>query len=332
MEGIVLTHLSGSKATKEDVFPLNLFEDIVIGRDHWSHVEFSESETMVSRQHAKITQHPKDPTQFFITDLNSRNGTYVNNQRIFGKARLKPGDVIQCGFGGPEFRFSIEPETDRLNAANMPVPTANLLKYSSLELAEQGSPPAEAPAAPVAPLSDAPLDPIDEQSVEESSEPAKGKLGKSIDVGVWVFMGLIALGSGFVIYRNFKLDGSSPVVDPVSASQQGSLPDGGGGTPLPSPTTTGAQSPAIDAPSTVSGPAAPALNSAETATKAAPSAALKTPTTTAKGNLTTVNRARRSNVLVRRNIDPKEAAKRLKKEQKRREKEAKKNKSRYKSP
>ena len=54
-------------------------------------------------------RYPNDPTQFAITDLNSRNGTFVNKQRIFGSTRIGPGDLIQFGAGGPEFQFDLEP-------------------------------------------------------------------------------------------------------------------------------------------------------------------------------------------------------------------------------
>jgi S1-C subfamily serine protease len=63
----------------------------------------------VGRQHAKIVQDNNDPTQFTITDMNSRNGTYLNKQRIVGTARIVPGDVVQFGAGGPEFQFDLEP-------------------------------------------------------------------------------------------------------------------------------------------------------------------------------------------------------------------------------
>jgi hypothetical protein len=297
MEGVILTHLSGSKATQEDVFPIDNFEDIIIGRDQWSHVVFGETETMVGRQHAKITQHPDDPTQFFITDLKSRNGTYLNQHRIFGKVRLKPGDIVQCGFGGPEFRFSVEPETDRLNAANMPLPTVNLLKYPSVELAEQNPPPVESSDAPLAPVSETPVAPAaaaDEESVDYSTPPPKGRLGTGAVVGSGVLMGIIALGTGFVVYRNFKsIDASSG-----STAQPDSVP-----TPLPSPSAVDTQSPGTAVVPTVT--AAPA--------------AVKPPATT-------VRRTPRAVVIrrpVRPPVDPKEAAKRLKKEQKRREKAAK---------
>ncbi|HEY8459726.1 MAG TPA: FHA domain-containing protein, partial [Blastocatellia bacterium] len=114
MEYIVLSHLSGSKANQEERFPLNQFEEIIIGRAASANVSFDDAtESMVGRQHARITRNIALPSLFFITDLDSRNGTFVNQRRITGTSALKTGDVVQCGIGGPIFRFRFEPEIDQ---------------------------------------------------------------------------------------------------------------------------------------------------------------------------------------------------------------------------
>jgi sigma-B regulation protein RsbU (phosphoserine phosphatase) len=46
----------------------------------------------VSRYHAQIVQEGAD---FFVEDLKSRNGTYVNEQIISGRHRLVPGDTVR---------------------------------------------------------------------------------------------------------------------------------------------------------------------------------------------------------------------------------------------
>jgi serine protease Do len=110
MERIVLKHLSGSKANQVEEFPLNHVKELVLGRDPSSTVKYDpDRDDLVGRQHAKITQDPNDPSQFIVSDLNSRNGTFVNRQRIAGTTRLNIGDVVQLGPGGPEFLFEIEP-------------------------------------------------------------------------------------------------------------------------------------------------------------------------------------------------------------------------------
>ena len=110
MERIVLKHLSGSKANQVEEFPLNHVKELILGRDPSSTVKYDpDRDDLVGRQHAKITQDPNDPSQFIVTDLNSRNGTFVNRQRLTGTVRINPGDVVQLGPGGPEFVFEIEP-------------------------------------------------------------------------------------------------------------------------------------------------------------------------------------------------------------------------------
>lgn len=110
MERIVLRHLSGSKANQVEEFPLNYFKELIFGRDPSSSVKYDpDRDDLVGRQHAKLAQDPGDPSQFILTDLNSRNGTFVNRQRIVGTVRIGPGDTVQFGAGGPEFQFDLEP-------------------------------------------------------------------------------------------------------------------------------------------------------------------------------------------------------------------------------
>jgi S1-C subfamily serine protease len=124
MERIVLKHLSGSKANQVEEFPLNHVKELILGRDPSSTVKYDpDRDDLVGRQHAKIAQDPNDPTQFIVSDLSSRNGTFVNRQRIVGTTRVNPGDVVQLGPGGPEFLFDIEP---RPQSSTKPTRTAGL--------------------------------------------------------------------------------------------------------------------------------------------------------------------------------------------------------------
>ena len=214
MERIALVHLSGSKANQEDRFPLDRFKEITLGRDPASSVRFSEeTEVMVGRQHARITRNPALPSLFFITDLGSRNGTFVNQQRIFGATILKPGDVVQCGVGGPEFRFDVEPETDHLNADPPPRPTASLLEQPRAQSAAPDLPPAASSDMTVAPA-DAPR-----------SAPAEGRTRKLAAVGSGVLIGLIALVAGYVGYRSLRSNNLNEAEKPGATPQQSASPD-----------------------------------------------------------------------------------------------------------
>jgi len=109
MERILIRHLSGARAGQVDEFPAAISE-ILVGRDPDAAVCFDPSrEDLVSRQHVKILRDPESPHEFAVVDLQSRNGTFLNRQRIYAPARLGHNDVIQLGPAGPEFRFELDP-------------------------------------------------------------------------------------------------------------------------------------------------------------------------------------------------------------------------------
>lgn len=74
---------------------LQLKEDIItIGRDSSNTITINHP--MVSRFHARITG---SPAGYFLQDLNSVNGTYVNGNRVSGLVELKPRSLVQiCGY------------------------------------------------------------------------------------------------------------------------------------------------------------------------------------------------------------------------------------------
>jgi len=66
--------------------------EIIIGRS--SDLDMVLVEDMVSRRHAKITTTEAD---IFIQDMGSTNGTFVNGEKIAGRARLTENDRILVG-------------------------------------------------------------------------------------------------------------------------------------------------------------------------------------------------------------------------------------------
>ncbi|HEV2669140.1 MAG TPA: FHA domain-containing protein [Blastocatellia bacterium] len=196
MGHIVIRHLSGSKANQENRFPLDGFEEITLGRHPSSSVMFSdETEVIVGRRHARITRNPALTSLFFITDLGSRNGTFVNNQRIFGAVTLNPGDLVQCGIGGPEFRFDVESEPDRLYTEAPPRPPDNPLEQVGAADVEAPNVPAKAPA--------------------RNRSPAVGG----------VLIGLIAIGAGYVGYRSLRSNNSSEAVKTILTPEKNASPE-----------------------------------------------------------------------------------------------------------
>lgn len=73
-------------------FPLRMNREIVIGRS--SDLDMVLVEDMVSRRHAKISS---TDTEIFIQDLGSTNGTFVNGEKVAGRAQLHEGDRILVG-------------------------------------------------------------------------------------------------------------------------------------------------------------------------------------------------------------------------------------------
>ena len=109
-ERIIIRHLNLGKANQTEEFPVKMFKELTVGRDSTCEVKYdADRDDLVSRRHAKITIDKTDPVEFSIVDLGSRNGTFVNKQRISNSVKLMPGDVVQFGAGGPEFQFDVEP-------------------------------------------------------------------------------------------------------------------------------------------------------------------------------------------------------------------------------
>jgi serine protease Do len=204
MERIVLRHLNGSKSNQVEEFPLHLFNELVFGRDPSSTVKYDpDRDDLVGRQHAKIVRDPADAAQFMITDLGSRNGTFVNKQRIVGAAKVAPGDLIQFGAGGPEFQFDIEPHPENAmrptRVADDPAATG----------ATHFMPPTREGALPqsATPQMGAMTNgtKVGKATVERMVTQAKGETQKYMFAGVAALVVVIALVAGALIYKS-KVD------------------------------------------------------------------------------------------------------------------------------
>lgn len=86
-------------------------EEVIMGRALEADVRVND--TQVSRQHAKITavlNPAKKTTEYILSDLDSRNGTFVNARRI-RRETLENGDKISIG--ETILRFDLLDEIDR---------------------------------------------------------------------------------------------------------------------------------------------------------------------------------------------------------------------------
>ena len=67
-----------------------MIEHIKIGRDLDNNLVVNETE--VSNKHAELFK--DEESRVFLTDLDSKNGTYVNSKKIEGSIILKRGDHV----------------------------------------------------------------------------------------------------------------------------------------------------------------------------------------------------------------------------------------------
>ena len=94
--------LSGARAGQVEAFRKGY---IGLGRHPLSDVRFdAERDLDVSSRHAAIVRKTEG---FVLQDLGSRNGTFVNGQRITADTVLKSGDVIGFGANGPALEFDV---------------------------------------------------------------------------------------------------------------------------------------------------------------------------------------------------------------------------------
>lgn len=97
---VYLQHLEGSR--KGQVEPFDLAR-IRIGRMADNDLRFdSHKDREVSGSHAEIYRQGET---FFLEDLKSTNGTYLNGQRIEGPMPISDGDIIEFSAHGPKVIF-----------------------------------------------------------------------------------------------------------------------------------------------------------------------------------------------------------------------------------
>jgi len=77
---------------RDDQVQLSSGEPCFVGRSLDCAIRTDDA--MVSRKHSRIWM---ESGRFFVEDLNSSNGTHVNNERVVGKRMLQHNDVVRCG-------------------------------------------------------------------------------------------------------------------------------------------------------------------------------------------------------------------------------------------
>lgn len=231
MERVVLRHLSGSKAQQVEEFPLERARNLLIGRDPRADVKFDpDRDDLVGREHARIQQDASDATRFTVSDLNSRNGTYLNRQRVVGTVALSPGDVLQFGPGGPEMQFDLDPPPPHLLKATRLAEvggTAVPTRQSPL-----GGPSAPAPtvAASVASSPGSasgaarPHGTVGKATVERMVTEAKSEGRKSLTIGLAAAAVVLVTVSGVFLWRTSSLSSTVASRDAEIAAANAAKP------------------------------------------------------------------------------------------------------------
>ena len=68
----------------------------VIGRDESCEIQIVDE--MISRRHTQIScREEQDVKRFFITDMQSANGVFVNGRQVSEETELNDGDTIKIG-------------------------------------------------------------------------------------------------------------------------------------------------------------------------------------------------------------------------------------------
>jgi len=74
-------------------------------------------DTAVSSNHARLliqaNSHFPEFNEFFLEDLHSTNGTFINNVRLIGKQRLHSNDIIRVAYNKFKFLDNKEAELEK---------------------------------------------------------------------------------------------------------------------------------------------------------------------------------------------------------------------------
>jgi len=161
---------------------------------------------VVSREHGLIVKSGNDPLRFSITDNNSRNGIFVNKNRVKGTVDIQPGDEIQLGNNGPVFTFDIYPRPQDMMAATRLVEIPTSIKATSISTITE--PPVVLTAEPV-------KTGLGKQTVERMLVAERKK---SYSTMVFIIGGLVlALGGLGFAFRDKLFKKSTTVINNIVA-------------------------------------------------------------------------------------------------------------------
>ncbi len=204
MERMIIKHLSGSKANQVEEFALKHHSSLIFGRETSATVKYDpDRDDLVGREHARIELDANNHNAFTITDLNSRNGTFVNNRRITETVKLAPGDEVQFGPGGPKFQFDVEPrptnasKPTRIAETGAPTPMTRVVETSG---AAAGS--LSVPTVGKASVGKATVERMISHNVEETKKKERGNFALIGGAAVMVVLLLFGVVIGGAYWYN----------------------------------------------------------------------------------------------------------------------------------
>lgn len=206
MQKIIIKHLAGSKSNQIETFALPI-QEMVFGRENACQVIFDpEKDDLVSRKHCKITV--QNENQFFLTDLDSRNGTFVNNAKITSPQQLYAGDVVQLGKGGAQFTFDLDPrpqsapKATRLGEAAPTFATTRETRIDPVPGAAASNP--EQSQTKTSTFDSSKPVSVGRNTVERLITQAEtNSRKKMINIGAGI-IGLIVAVSGYFVFQNYQ--------------------------------------------------------------------------------------------------------------------------------
>ncbi len=93
-----ITLMSGPLDGKTLIFEAPATDDelvLTVGRREGCSIVLN-YDTQVSRLHARIVYDTRD-TEFFLEDVDSRNGTFIGQNKVTGRVALDPGTLFRIG-------------------------------------------------------------------------------------------------------------------------------------------------------------------------------------------------------------------------------------------
>jgi len=98
-EGYLTVVVENGSVNKK--IPDRFYIEFIIGRDSECDIQFSDS--VVSRKHARVFW---KSNKWWIKDLESSNGTYINRKKIIEEILLPPKKQVEFCLGGPNPNIS----------------------------------------------------------------------------------------------------------------------------------------------------------------------------------------------------------------------------------